>query len=96
MLISNLQAFYPNVQTQLTYERARIDAKIGGIGIEIKLKPNAGDYDRLYGQIEKYLRHLDTVVVVIGAEKSKQSTRYFKQRMKDRNWLNKRVYIVTK
>jgi len=96
MLVSNLQASYPDVRTQLTYERARIDAQIGKIGIEIKYQPSAGDFDRLYGQIEKYLKHLDCVIAVIGSERSKQSTKYFKQRIRDRGWLNKRVYVIAK
>lgn len=96
MLISNLQAFYPNVRTQLTYERARVDAQIGSIGIEVKYQPNAGDFDRLYGQIEKYLKHLDSVIAVIGYERSKESTKYFKKRLQERGWLNKRVYVIIK
>ena len=93
MLVSYLQAFY-DVRTQLTYERARIDAKIGTIGIEIKYQPNAGEFDRLYGQIEKYLKHLDYVVAVIGSEKSKEDTKYFKNRLKERGWLNNRVFVI--
>lgn len=94
MLVSYLQAFY-NVRTQLTYERARIDAEIGTIGIEIKHQPSAGDFDRLYGQIEKYLKHLDSVIAVISSEKSKELTKSFKSRLKERGWLNKRVFVLT-
>lgn len=93
MLVSYLQAFY-NVRTQLTYERARIDAQIGKIGIEIKYQPSAGDFDRLYGQIDKYLRHLDYIIAVIAYEKSIEATRFFKKRLKERGWLNKRVFVV--
>ena len=96
MLISYLQAFYPNVRTQMTYERARIDAQIGAVGIEIKYQPSAADFDRLYGQVEKYLKYLDYVIIVIGYEKSKEDTRYFKRRLKERGWLNKRVKVITK
>lgn len=94
MLISYLQAFY-NVRTQLTYERARIDAKIGTTGIEIKYRPSAGDFDRLYGQIEKYLKHLDEVIVIISSERSKELTKSFKKRLKERGWLNKRAFVTT-
>jgi len=94
MLISYLQAFY-DVRTQMTYERARIDAKIGTTGIEIKYQPSAGDFDRLYGQLEKYLKHLDDVIVVIGSEKSKELTKSFKNRLKERGWLNKRAFVTT-
>lgn len=95
MLVSYLQAFY-SVRTQLTYERARIDAKIGNVGVEIKYQPSAGDFDRLYGQIEKYLKNLDHIIVVIGYEKSKEITKSFQKRLKERGWLNKRVYVITK
>lgn len=94
MLISYLQAFY-DVRTQLTYERARIDAKIGTTGIEIKYQPSSGDFDRLYGQVEKYLKHLDDIIIVIGSEKSKEFTRSFKKRLKERGWLNTRAFVTT-
>ena len=94
MLVSYLQAFY-EVRTQLTYERARIDAKVGTTGIEIKYQPGSGDFDRLYGQLEKYLKHLDEVIIVIGSEKSKELTNFFKKRLKERGWLNKRAFVTT-
>ena len=40
MLVSHLRAFYPYMRTQLTYERTRIDAQIGKVGIEIKYQPD--------------------------------------------------------
>lgn len=95
MLVSRLGAYYPEIRTQLTYERARIDAQIGKVGIEIKYQPSAGEFDRLYGQIDKYLRHLDFVIVIIGYPKSTEGTRFFKKRLKERGWLNKRVFVVT-
>jgi len=95
MLVSYLRAFFPDLRTQLTYERARIDAQIGEIGIELKFQPSAGAFDRLYGQIEKYLKHLKFVIVVIGYEKSKEDTRYFKKRLKERGWLKDRVFVVS-
>ena len=94
MLVSYLQAFY-DVRTQLTYERARIDAKIGNTGIEIKYQPSSGDFDRLYGQLEKYLKNLDEVIIVIGSEKSKELTKSFKKRLKERGWLNKCAFVTT-
>lgn len=94
MLVSRLGAYYPEIRTQLTYERARIDAQIGKVGIEIKYQPSAGEFDRLYGQIDKYLRHLDFIVVIIGYPKSTEGTRFFKKRLKERGWLNKRVFVV--
>ena len=95
MLISYLRAYYPDMVTQLTYERARIDAKIGNVGIEIKLQPSSSDFDRLYGQLEKYLKYLEHVIVVIGSERSKDATNSFKRRLKERGWLSKKVSIVT-
>ena len=94
MLVSYLSAFY-DVRTKQTYERARIDAQIGKIGIEIKYEPNASEFDRLYGQVEKYLRHLDYVIAVIGYERSKENTRYFTDRLKVRGWLNDRVFVIS-
>ena len=93
MLVSYLRAHYPDMRTQLTYERARIDAQIGKIGIEIKYQPS--EFDRLYGQIEKYLKHLDYVIAVIGYEKSKETTRDFKKRLKARGWLDDRVFVIS-
>lgn len=95
MLISYLYAHYPDIQTQLAYERARIDAVIGRVGIEIKYQPNASELDRLYGQVEKYCKYLDKVIVVIGYEKSRQYTESFEQRLKGRDWLNKNVFVIT-
>jgi len=94
MLISYLQAFY-DVKTQITYERARIDAKIGNTGIEIKYNPSSSDFDRLYGQVEKYLKYLDNVIVVISSEKSEELINSFKKRLKERDWLNERVFVIT-
>lgn len=93
MLVSYLRAHYPDMRTQMTYERARIDAQIDKIGIEIKYQPS--EFDRLYGQIKKYLKHLDFVIAVIGYEKSKETTRYFKKRLKERGWLGERVFVVS-
>jgi len=95
MLVSYLRAYYPDTRTQLTYERARIDAQIEKVGIEIKYQPGAGELDRLYGQIEKYLKHLDYVIAVIGYEKSKETTQYFKKRLKERGWLKDRVFVIS-
>jgi hypothetical protein len=93
MLVSYLGAFYPDIRTQMTYERARIDVQIGKIGIEIKYQPSS--FDRLYGQIDKYLRHLDYVIAVVGYEKSPETTRFFKKRLKERGWLNSKVFVLT-
>jgi len=92
MLVSYLYAFYPNISTRNTYEN--VDAQIGDIGIEIKYQPNRSDFDRLYGQIDRFLKHLEKVIVVIGYEKSRELTETFEKRVKERGWLNNRVFIV--
>jgi hypothetical protein len=94
MLISYLSAFYPNIKTQVYYERTKIDVTIGDIGIEIKYQPSASELDRLYGQVDKYCRYLDKIIVVIGYEKAKEYTESFEQRLRQRNWLNSKVFLV--
>jgi hypothetical protein len=93
MVVSYLYAFYPDISTRNTYEN--VDAQIGDIGIEIKYQPNRSDFDRLYGQVDKYLKQLEKVIVVVGYEKSRELTESFEKRMKERGWLNSRVFIVS-
>jgi len=95
MLVHYLSAFYPDIQTQLAYQNARIDAQIGDVGIEIKYQPSAGEFDRLYGQTEKYLKSLEKVIVVIGYERTRELTENFEKRMKERGWFNSRVFVVS-
>jgi len=94
MLVHYLSAFYEDICTQVAYQNAKIDAQIGDIGIEIKYQPSSSEFDRLYGQTEKYLKHLEKVIVVIGYEKSRELTETFEKRIKERGWLNNRVFIV--
>ncbi len=95
MLVHYLSAFYPDIQTQLAYQNARIDAQIGSTGIEIKFQPSAGEFDRLYGQTEKYLKSLEKVIVVIGYERTRELTESFEKRVKERGWLNSKVFVVS-
>jgi hypothetical protein len=95
MLLSYLTHSHSNIEVQQTYERARIDARIGKIGIEIKYQPNSGELDRLYGQVEKYLRYLDKIIVVIGYEKTRESIQSFQPRIEKRGWLNSKVFVVS-
>jgi hypothetical protein len=95
MLVHYLSAFYPDIQTQLAYQNARIDAQIGSTGIEIKFQPSAGEFDRLYGQTEKYLKSLEKVIIVIGYERTRELTENFEKRMKERGWLNSKVFVVS-
>jgi hypothetical protein len=95
MLVHYLSAFYPEIETQVAYQNARIDAQIGDVGIEIKFQPSASEFDRLYGQIDKYLKSLEKVIVVIGYERTRELTENFEKRMKERGWLNSRVFVVS-
>lgn len=95
MLVHYLSAFYPDIQTQVAYQNAKIDAQIGDVGIEIKFRPSAGDFDRLYGQTEKYLKGLEKVIVVIGYERTRELTENFEKRVKERGWLNSKVFVVS-
>jgi hypothetical protein len=94
MLVHFLSAFYPDIQTQVAYQNTKIDAQIGNVGIEIKFQPSAGEFDRLYGQTEKYLKSLEKVIVVIGYERTRELTENFEKRMKERGWLNNKVFVV--
>jgi len=95
MLISYLQAYYPSIQTRMAYERAEIDATVGDVGIEIKYQPSASEFDRLYGQVDKYCRYLSKVIIVIGYQRSQEYTESFERRLKERGWLNNKVFVVT-
>jgi hypothetical protein len=92
MIVSYLYAFYPDISSRNTYEN--VDAQIGDIGIEIKYQPKGSDFDRLYGQLDRFLKHLEKVIVVIGYEKSRELTETFEKRVKERGWLNSRVFVV--
>lgn len=95
MLVHYLSAFYPDIQTQVAYQNAKIDAQIGDVGIEIKFQPSASEFDRLYGQTEKYLKSFEKVIVVIGYERTRELTENFEKRMKERGWLNSKVFVVS-
>ncbi len=94
MLLNYLSPFY-SIHPKTTYESATIDATIGKIGIELKYQPNSGAFDRLYGQVDKYLKHLDAIIVVIGYEKTNQGIITFENRMKERGWLNNRIFLIS-
>jgi hypothetical protein len=95
MLVHYLSAFYPDIQTQVSYQNARIDAQVGKVGIEIKYQPSAGEFDRLYGQTEKYLKSLEKVIVVIGYERTRELTESFEKRVKERGWLDSKVFVLS-
>ncbi len=95
MLVHFLSAFYPDIETQVAYQYSRVDVKIGNIGIEIKFQPSSSEFDRLYGQVEKYLKYLDKVIVVVGFERTRELTDSFEKRVKERGWLNSKVYVIS-
>ena len=79
----------------MAYQNTKIDAQIGNIGIEIKYQPSASEFDRLYGQTEKYLKSLEEIIVVIGYERTRELTESFEKRVKERGWLNSKVFVVS-
>jgi hypothetical protein len=44
--------------------------------------------------VEKYLKYLDYIIVVIGYEKGRENTDCFEKRIKDRGWLNSKVHVI--
>jgi len=78
----------------MTYEKATIDVKLGNIGIEIKYQPSASELHRLYGQVDSYSKYFDKIIVVIGYEKSRENIESFKQKLRERNWLDSKVFVV--
>jgi hypothetical protein len=94
MLMQHLRVFYPSLRTQLSYERTQIDGQIERVGIELKYQPKEAHMDRLFGQVEKYSRHLDHVIVVIAYERSRESTAYFRKRLK-RSGLKEKASVIS-
>ena len=94
MLVHYLSAPYPNISTKVAYQNTKIDAQIENVGIEIKYQPSSSEFDRLYGQIDKYLKYLEKIIVVIGYERNRELTETFEKRLKERGWLNNRVFVI--
>lgn len=59
-----LASSYPNITLEQRLGGNRIDAVIDDIGIEAKHRPNQNEINRLYGQVDDYLRYLNHIVVV--------------------------------
>jgi hypothetical protein len=55
---------YPRLEQEKRFESTKIDAVIGKIGIEAKYAPDQNEINRLYGQIDDYLRYLEHILVV--------------------------------
>jgi hypothetical protein len=96
MLVSYLQAFFPNIRRQAQYPDMRVDALIDKIGIEIKFQPSQYDFHALYSQIEDRLNYLDAVIVAIFNEKDRQATSKFMGKLEERGWMNRRVFVTSK
>lgn len=96
MLVSYLQAFFPEIKRQEQYPDMRIDAVINKIGIEIKFRPSLNDFHMLYSQIEDRLQYLEKIVVISFSETDKQITSKFLDKLKTRDWLNKKVFVISK
>jgi len=59
-----LASSYPDIVLEQKLGGNRIDAVVGKIGIEAKYRPNQSEINRLYGQVDDYLRYLDHIIVV--------------------------------
>jgi hypothetical protein len=59
-----LSSAFPNILLEQRLSGNRIDAVIDKIGIEAKYRPNQNDINRLYGQVDDYLRYLEHIIVV--------------------------------
>lgn len=59
-----LSGKFPEISLEEKLGRSRIDATIGKIGIEAKYRPDQNEINRLFGQVDSYLRYLDHIIVV--------------------------------
>jgi len=89
MLMQHLRFFYNSLRTQQYYENTVIDGQIDRVGIELKYQPNESDFDRLFGQVEKYSRHLEHVIVLIAYARSREDVDHFRERLKRSNLADK-------
>lgn len=96
MLVSYLQAFFPEIKRQIQYPNMRIDAVIGDIGIEIKFRPSRYDFHALYSQIEDRLKYLDKIIVTVFQERDRKTTEEFTEKLKRRTWFNTKVFVLSK
>ena len=63
-MTSYLASKFPGITQEQNLGGNRIDAVIGKIGIEAKYRPDQNEINRLYGQVDDYLRYLDHIIVV--------------------------------
>ena len=59
-----LASAFPEITLEQSLGGNRIDAVIEKIGIEAKYRPDQSEINRLYGQVDDYLRFLDHIIVV--------------------------------
>ena len=63
-MTSYLASKFPGIALEQNLGGNRIDAVVGKIGIEAKYRPDQNEINRLYGQVDDYLRYLDHIIVV--------------------------------
>ena len=87
-----LAGAYEDVRTEQKLGRNRVDAVIGKIGIEAKSEANQNAINRLYGQVDDYLRYLDHVIVVF-YDTNPGMVNDFKRKLKSGNY-DKQVTVL--
>jgi hypothetical protein len=87
-----LAGAYDDVRTEQKLGRNRVDAVVGKIGIEAKYGANQNAINRLYGQVDDYLRYLDHVIVVF-YDTNLGMINDFKRKLKSGNY-NKNVTVL--
>jgi hypothetical protein len=93
MLVSSLKRDFPEILLRQQFGNNEIDVLIGRIGIEAKLGLKKSEADRLFGQIESFLQHIDRVIVVL-YQPLPEWQNYLKQKLARHGWLDKSVRIV--
>ena len=78
-----LASSYPQISHEERLGSNRIDAVIDDIGIEAKHRPNPNEINRLYGQVDDYLRHLSHIIVVF-FDTNQTMINNFDKKIKDR------------
>ena len=64
-LVSYLRHSFPDLKEQYRMGiGTRIDAIIGKTGLEVKFRPDQNEINRLFGQTDDYLQHMDNIIVV--------------------------------
>jgi hypothetical protein len=88
-----LSSSYPNITLEQRLGSNRIDAVIDNIGIEAKYRPNQNEINRLYGQVDDYLRYLSHIVVVF-SDTNQTMINNFNKKLRTGNYHNKVTVIA--